>query len=71
MFYARLFLHKILEPKIKKLCFGFTIFWRKYIGEKRVCKMLMKLTADISIIFIVKIEIGFVKLEISNQLWAL
>ncbi len=65
------FLHKILVPKIKKLCFGFTIFWHKYIGEKSGRKMLMKLTADISIILIVKIEIGFVKLEISNQLWAL
>jgi hypothetical protein len=34
----------ILAPKITKLCFGFEIFSRQNIGEKRAHKMLMKLT---------------------------
>jgi hypothetical protein len=38
------FLSKISAPKITNLCFGFEIFWRQNIGEKRTCKMLMKLT---------------------------
>jgi len=28
------FSHKILAPKITKLCFGFEIFWHQNIGKK-------------------------------------
>ncbi len=45
MFYARVFLCKILAPKIIKLCVE--IFWHQNISAKCARKMLMKLTTGL------------------------
>jgi len=41
MFYARIFLHEILAPKITKLCFGYENF-----GAKKFCTKNARINVD-------------------------
>jgi hypothetical protein len=43
-------LHAHFAPKIKKLCFGFGIFWHQNIGKKSAHKMFAKLSTDLKAI---------------------
>jgi hypothetical protein len=40
----------VLFEVFLQLQFGFDFFWRKNIGVKAACKMLMKLTTDVGML---------------------
>jgi len=48
--FTQVFLYKSELSSFSLLTFGFVIFWRKNIGAKSLCKMLMKLTHGLAIL---------------------
>jgi len=46
-FMCAFFVQKCFAQLFSNYSFGFAIFWRKNIGAKAACKMLMKLTTEL------------------------
>jgi hypothetical protein len=46
-FYEQLFSTKVFCAAFQHLQFGFVIFWKKNIGAKAPCKMLVELTTGL------------------------